>query len=410
MIRRATFRFWAVILLGCLLCTNARADRLVFKDGQELLGKIMSQNASSVTFASKEGAKVVVRKYSLSKVKSIIPELGDKNSPFPKPKLDPDDPENPKNKVVRTGPVTETDRVVFLIDRSSSMGLGSRLENAVKLAEDLMGKFEGETRLQIFAYDERAEPIQRDYENVVPSKSRIFQSALKRITVNKRAGTNIELALKRVLKAKPKVIHLFTDGVERSDAGAKYDDLLKSLLKLNRKKVVIHTHAFQSGFIPYFGGEPKKEARDFLKQLAEKSGGKSSAQPAEAVAQDKEVNAEIVVTLNGKVVKSLKVGERYDVELKVKGLKGNPGLYEYLAGSPVLMRSVNASKRDVVRRVDLPVVFTGKKVVAPFKFKVVASTNSYASSRGYIGVVSGGTVGFFFDALGRWVSLKLPVE
>ncbi|MDF1665864.1 MAG: VWA domain-containing protein, partial [Planctomycetota bacterium] len=162
MIRRASFRFWAVILLGSLLCTNARADRLVLTDGRDLPGKIMSQTGTSVTFASKENGKVVVRKYQLAQIRSIIPELNDKNNPFPKPDRDPDDPQNPKNKVIRTGPVTKTDRVIFLIDRSGSMALGSRLEKAVKLAEELMLKFEGETRLQVFAFDERAEPIQRD--------------------------------------------------------------------------------------------------------------------------------------------------------------------------------------------------------------------------------------------------------
>ncbi|MDF1667468.1 MAG: hypothetical protein P1V97_37350, partial [Planctomycetota bacterium] len=248
------------------------------------------------------------------------------------------------------------------------------------------------------------------YENVVPSKARVFASALKRITVKKRSGSDLENALRRVLKANPKVVHIFTDGIDRSAPGASYDELLANIKKMNRKKAIIHTHVFQNGDIPYFGGEPKQKARDFLKSLAEKNGGKTTLTPATVTAQGKDSKAELVVTLNGQVVKSLKVGERYDLELKVKGLKGNPGLYEYLAGTPVLMRSVNSAKTDVVRRVDLPLVFTGKKVISPFKFKVVASTNSYSSSRGYIGVVSGGTVGFFFDALGQWVSLKLPVE
>lgn len=410
MIRRANFRFWAIILLGSLLCTNARADRLVLTDGRDLPGKIMSQTGTSVTFASKENGKVVVRKYQLSQIRSIIPELNDKNNPFPKPKVDPDEARDSKNGTARTGPLTETDRVIFLIDRSGSMALGSRLEKAVKLAEEILLKFEGETRLQVFAFDERAVPIQRDFENVVPSKSRVFASALKRITVDKRAGSDLENSLKRVLKAKPKVIHIFTDGIDRGDPGRTYKDLLANINKMNRKKIVIHTHVFQGGYIPYFGGEPKKKARDFLKSLAEKNGGKCTVEPATVVAQSKEVKAELVVTLNGKAVQSLKVGQRYDLELKVKGLKSTAGLYEYLAGTPILMRSVNAAKKDVVRRVDLPLVFTGKRVISPFKFKIVAASNQYASSRGYMGVVSGGTVGFFFDALGQWVSLKLPVE
>jgi hypothetical protein len=402
-ISRTSTQLWILTLLGLLMISSADADRLVFRDGKELLGRVVSEDTATVTFATKVDGKLLVKRYPRAAIKKIIPELGKMNDPF----VDPDEPAEQSKPVKESG--LKSSRVVFLIDRSSSMALGRRFQNALKVARTIAKGYSSDTRLQIFAFDDTAEPILRSYQNVIAQNSKLIDSSFRRISVKQKTGTNIELAFKRAFQANPQVIHVFTDGVDRSLPGAS-TKILANIARMNRKNTKIHTHAFQGGSIKYFGGEPRQRARGFLKKLASDNGGSATAAPETISAQNKERKVDIVVTRNGQACKSLKIGQRYEVELKVKHMTGSKVIYEYVAGSPILMRSVDASKKNLVRRARLPLIIQDDRVVGSSTFVVVRANNANSQSRGYIGAVSGGAVAFFFDAIGQWVSLKLPVE
>jgi hypothetical protein len=403
-IRNISIQITILVLLCFLLIPTSEADRLLFRDGTEIKGRVVSKDNRMITFATKIDGKLTVQKYDRAQVKMIVPESEEKNNPF----LDPTTSE--KKLIAPKRPGLKATRVIFMIDRSGSMGLAKRLENSLKKAQAMALTYTGNIRLQIFAFDDRAAPIQPDFANVVPENKGVFESALRKITVAKRAGTNFEAALKRVFAAQPDVIHIFSDGVERARTGGDYTHMLKVINRMNRGHARICTHLFQSGSINYFGGEPLNKARKFLTQLAETNKGQVSLYPDKIPAKSNKIGAKIIVTSAGKEVTSITLGQRYKVHLIIDGISTSTAVDEYLSGSSILIRSVDSTKRDIARRIDLPLGMVGTKINSRYPIKIVAKNNRYAQAKGYVAAESNGTVAFFFDALGQWVSLKLPVK
>lgn len=130
--------------------------------------------------------------------------------------------------------------VVFVIDRSASMGQFGRLDRArEQLAQCLRG-LPATARFQVIAYHRQPEPIviagQRGLLPVTPTNVEAAVAALDRLIPE--GGTDHVAAIRAAMALQPEVIYFLTDD---DDLTA---DHVRELTRLNRGRSCIHTLCF----------------------------------------------------------------------------------------------------------------------------------------------------------------------
>lgn len=398
--RRARPRFvLALISFGMLIASaaTALADKLILIDGTVIEGKVMGRDSKAITFGADEDGQLVVRRYPLSRVKQVIPEIeGQKERP----------PEsaNPTKRPVR--------KVVFLLDVSGSMALGQRFDKARAALLAQVKTFRPRVRVQFYSFSSQVVALQRDYRNCIEGNIPGFENVFKRLTLDPRSGTDIGRALRDALNTRPDALYLYTDGIQRGRTGQKIADLVKLAARVNSKKIAIHVRLIQDGRLPYLAGEPLDAARQALKQVAEASGGSYEASGGEVKARGAELGAELAfLDLKGNPAETLTIGGRYRLVVALKNFnKPEDAVLEYLSELPVLARSVDAAGKDVVRRKEIALIVRKGVLESLDTVKIVGPGDTYRDTSGYLAASVGGKVAVFFDAMnGRLVTLERAV-
>jgi hypothetical protein len=130
--------------------------------------------------------------------------------------------------------------VVFLVDRSASMGLEGRLARAKREVTQSLERLRPDTRFQVIVYGKRAEPLANSGRPgllaATPSAAANAAHALELVVAE--GGTDHAQALRSALGLQPDVIYFLTDD----------DDLtfeqVREATRLNRSRAVIHALCF----------------------------------------------------------------------------------------------------------------------------------------------------------------------
>jgi HEAT repeat protein len=163
------------------------------------------------------------------------------------------------------GVPVESDRVVFVLDHSGSMGSrrtegGTEFDKAVAETLKVAAKLEKGSKLNVILFESQ---VTRWKKKLVPVTRR-SRAALKGYLQNKseRGGTNLFDALEMALLTKEvDAIYLLSDGSPNEGKFVRHDDILRAVRKLNRlRRITIHGIAL--------GYES-----DLLRDLAAQSGG-----------------------------------------------------------------------------------------------------------------------------------------
>src|SRR5262249_23000898 len=130
---------------------------------------------------------------------------------------------------------TEARTIVYVIDRSMSMGLGGALATAKQELLASLERLPATARFQVIAYNRSAEPLllgSGGLEPATPEKKRRAASLIEGLDAV--GGTEHVPALKRALALRPDVIYFLSDG----------DDLqaeqVRALTVFNRGRSIIH--------------------------------------------------------------------------------------------------------------------------------------------------------------------------
>jgi hypothetical protein len=131
---------------------------------------------------------------------------------------------------------TQARRVVYVIDRSASMGPGGLLAAAVRELCASLERLPAVTRFQIVVYHDQPELL-------IPGRSELVAASLDntsravRLLQGLRAegGTNHLRALRLALSLAPEVVYLLTDADDLSDAER------SEVTRINRGRAAIHT-------------------------------------------------------------------------------------------------------------------------------------------------------------------------
>jgi hypothetical protein len=396
--RATTFiRAMLIFTLVLLGAGEARADRLEMKDGRTLSGRILGQDADSITFGIRRNGRLVVERIERAAVRLVVPEVERpvaESGAAGKPKAS-------TKKIAR--------RVVLLVDLSGSMTLGDRLAEAKRSMKARLKTFDFDTRLSSSGFSSRFRPVLQGYRNVTEESRAGLESAIDKLEALPGESSNFEAALRGAMRLGPHEIHLYSDGVQRYQPGLKTAGLLKKLLVI-LKDTKVHVDMFVSGELPYFGGEPRAEARALMGSLAERSGGTARLSDPVTEGSQQAVGARLVVLRGDTPVERVEVGERYRLRIEIEGLDASNVCLEYLTGLPLLLRSVGKDGRDIVRRLDLPLTLREGRVESLEAFKLVREGDSYAGSAGFVAVAPGGRLATFLDLSGgRWLSSTVRV-
>jgi len=163
------------------------------------------------------------------------------------------------------GVPVESDRVVFVIDHSGSMGSrrtegGTEFDKAVAETLKVAAQLESGAKLNVVLFESA---VTRWKKGLVPA-SRRHRAALKRYLGKKaeRGGTNLFDALEMALLTKGvDSIYLLSDGSPNEGKFVRPEDILRAVRELNRiRRITIHCIAL--GF-----------DTDLLRDLASQSGG-----------------------------------------------------------------------------------------------------------------------------------------
>jgi Ca-activated chloride channel family protein len=167
--------------------------------------------------------------------------------------------ERPRIAFFRTHAAGQT--IVYVIDRSASMGLNGGLAFAKRELQSSLDRLPPATRFQVIAYNRFAEPLRvggkisllaADWDNK--------NEVLRAIEGWKAEGGTDHLgALQRALVYQPDIIFFLTDADDLTDA------LIQNVTNLNRGRTAIHTFEFKA----YKGNGAKTP----LQILAEKNRG-----------------------------------------------------------------------------------------------------------------------------------------
>jgi hypothetical protein len=126
--------------------------------------------------------------------------------------------------------------VVYVIDRSMSMGPGGLLKAAVRELCASLARLPAGTRFQVVVYHDQAELLVRDRTNLVPASPETIDRAARLLeAVRAEGGTNHLQALRLALSFAPEVVYLLTDADDLSHADRAV------VTRLNRGRAVIHT-------------------------------------------------------------------------------------------------------------------------------------------------------------------------
>ncbi|MHC5051070.1 MAG: HEAT repeat domain-containing protein [Planctomycetota bacterium] len=163
------------------------------------------------------------------------------------------------------GVPVESDRVVFVLDHSGSMGSkrtegGTEFDKAVAETLKVAAKLEKGAKLNVILFESE---VTRWKKKLVPVTRR-SRAALKGYLENKseRGSTNLYDALEMALLTKDvDSIYLLSDGSPNQGKFVRHDDILRAVRQLNRvRRITIHCIAL--GY-----------ASDLLQELAAQSGG-----------------------------------------------------------------------------------------------------------------------------------------
>jgi Mg-chelatase subunit ChlD len=155
-----------------------------------------------------------------------------------------------------------SNRIVFLLDRSGSMGETSgsdtRMEQAKKELSRVLSQLNPAAQINMIFFDDKVEPW---HKGLLPIKTHLKDAQAAVANVVPRGQTNIFDSLDFAFSHKEAdTIYLLSDGDPTAGRIIDPDDILKEIRRVNRlRQIVIHTISF--------GASP------FLKRLAEQNGG-----------------------------------------------------------------------------------------------------------------------------------------
>jgi Ca-activated chloride channel family protein len=126
--------------------------------------------------------------------------------------------------------------VVFVIDRSASMGLANRLDRAKRELFASLRLLPPSARFQVIAYHRAAEPLRLgDRDGLLPATPDTVAAALAALAgLSAEGGTDHTQALRAALTLQPDVIYFLTDEDELTSAD------VQRVSRLNRGRVCIH--------------------------------------------------------------------------------------------------------------------------------------------------------------------------
>lgn len=131
---------------------------------------------------------------------------------------------------------TQAKSVVYVIDRSGSMGVGGRLARARRELLASLNRLPSSARFQIIAYNRHAAPLRIDgrSELVVATPPHIEQACRLLEAIQPEGGTAHGPALEAALRLQPEAIYFLTDADDLPR------ELVATLTRLNRGRTVIH--------------------------------------------------------------------------------------------------------------------------------------------------------------------------
>jgi hypothetical protein len=110
--------------------------------------------------------------------------------------------------------------VVFVLDRSLSMGLNDRLKCAQREVSAALRSLPPTTLFQVLAYNDQVEPLRSDGRMwlLLATPENVRQTTLLLTELKASCGTNHVQALRRGLALHPQLLILVTDGVQLNPA------------------------------------------------------------------------------------------------------------------------------------------------------------------------------------------------
>jgi hypothetical protein len=126
--------------------------------------------------------------------------------------------------------------VVYVLDRSASMGLSGALDVARQEVVASLRRLPATTRFQVVPYNRQAEPLRLDHQvGLVPAAAPTVEQAVRLLEeVSASGGTDHRQALARGLGLRPEVLYFATDADDQSAAE------VRSVGRCNQGRTAIH--------------------------------------------------------------------------------------------------------------------------------------------------------------------------
>jgi hypothetical protein len=127
-------------------------------------------------------------------------------------------------------------RVIYVIDRSVSMGLNGSLRLALRELLDGLSRLPDGTKFQVVLYNHRPDTLYIRHHFDLAVLDAAARQDVERAVANLTAsgGSNHRAALEQALNLGPDVLYLVTDGAELSEAE------VNALTRLNQGRAAIH--------------------------------------------------------------------------------------------------------------------------------------------------------------------------
>ncbi len=131
---------------------------------------------------------------------------------------------------------TQARSVVYVIDRSSSMGFNGLLAAAVRELRASLGRLSPDARFQVIVYHDRSELLLPGPHELLPaSLENVRRAGLACDAIRAEGGTEHLSALRLALSLNPEAIFFLTDADDLKDEDR------REVTRLNRGRAVIHT-------------------------------------------------------------------------------------------------------------------------------------------------------------------------
>lgn len=140
---------------------------------------------------------------------------------------------NPDTKPTFFGVQAQAKSIVYVIDRSASMGLEGRLRRATAEVAASLSRLPTNTRVQVIVYARTTETMLPDF--AAPPPNAITAADARLHQLNAEGGTDHVRALKSALALNPEAVYFLTDEDELAPAD------VKAVSDYNRGRSVIHT-------------------------------------------------------------------------------------------------------------------------------------------------------------------------